>query len=267
MPAGTKLPAHRHPDERQRGVDRGDLSAGASGIRRTRRRRARFLPRIDREDAIDLALDALIANADANLYRAKDEGRMFADEHAGEHVAAGQLKLRAQYGYDNVWSLFYVGKEAELLGCKDILFSDDGPPSVSVERLNAFGDAIWAVYDLRELCELAASVERQGLQGVGLLGTEVVAGHRLRRRGLGGADGTHGIAGRVRGIRAGQRQCGDVGGDIDDFGWLQAQRMREDDLGQLIKTRILHDVPPKRSKPARRPGGASGTVSRIQETL
>jgi uncharacterized protein len=30
-------------------------------------------------------------------------------------------------------------------------FGDDTPPSVSVERLNAFGDAIWAVYDLREL--------------------------------------------------------------------------------------------------------------------
>ena len=31
------------------------------------------------------------------------------------------------------------------------VFSDDGPPSVSLARLNAFGDAIWAVYDLREL--------------------------------------------------------------------------------------------------------------------
>ncbi|MDP3700342.1 MAG: UPF0149 family protein [Hylemonella sp.] len=30
-------------------------------------------------------------------------------------------------------------------------FGDDTPPSVSVERLNAFGDAIWAVYDLREI--------------------------------------------------------------------------------------------------------------------
>lgn len=30
-------------------------------------------------------------------------------------------------------------------------FGDDTPPSVSVARLNAFGDAIWAVYDLREL--------------------------------------------------------------------------------------------------------------------
>jgi uncharacterized protein len=31
------------------------------------------------------------------------------------------------------------------------MHSDDGPPSVSEERLNAFGAAIWAVYDLRQL--------------------------------------------------------------------------------------------------------------------
>jgi uncharacterized protein len=30
-------------------------------------------------------------------------------------------------------------------------FSDDGPPSVSIARLNAFGEAVWAVYDLYEL--------------------------------------------------------------------------------------------------------------------
>ena len=34
----------------------------------------------------------------------------------GEYVAEGQLRMREKYGYDNVWSLFYVGKEAELLG-------------------------------------------------------------------------------------------------------------------------------------------------------
>jgi uroporphyrinogen decarboxylase len=49
----------------------------------------------------------------------------------GEYVAAGQLKLRARYGYDNVWSLFYVGKEAELLGCNEILFSEEGEPNVA----------------------------------------------------------------------------------------------------------------------------------------
>jgi uncharacterized protein len=31
------------------------------------------------------------------------------------------------------------------------VFDDDGPPSISLQRLNAFADAVWAVYDLREL--------------------------------------------------------------------------------------------------------------------
>jgi len=31
------------------------------------------------------------------------------------------------------------------------MFGEDSPPSVSQERLNAYGDAIWAVYDLRDL--------------------------------------------------------------------------------------------------------------------
>lgn len=48
----------------------------------------------------------------------------------GEYVAEGQLRMRGKYGYDNLWSLFYVGKEAELLGCKRMLFAEDGPPNV-----------------------------------------------------------------------------------------------------------------------------------------
>ena len=31
------------------------------------------------------------------------------------------------------------------------LHSEDGPPSVSEDRMNNFGAAIWAVYDLRQL--------------------------------------------------------------------------------------------------------------------
>jgi uroporphyrinogen decarboxylase len=48
----------------------------------------------------------------------------------GGHVAEGQLRMREKYGYDNLWSLFYVGKEAELLGCRTIIFAEDGPPNV-----------------------------------------------------------------------------------------------------------------------------------------
>jgi uroporphyrinogen decarboxylase len=58
----------------------------------------------------------------------------------GEYVAAGQLKMRERYGQDNVWSLFYVGKEAELLGCNEILFSEDGPPNVADFVIKSYDD-------------------------------------------------------------------------------------------------------------------------------
>jgi uroporphyrinogen decarboxylase len=58
----------------------------------------------------------------------------------GEHVAEGQLRMRKRYGYDNVWSLFYVGKEAELLGCKEILYSESGPPNVADYVIKDYDD-------------------------------------------------------------------------------------------------------------------------------
>lgn len=48
----------------------------------------------------------------------------------GEYVAEAQLRMLEKFGHDNVWSLFYVGKEAELLGCRAIKFAKDGPPNV-----------------------------------------------------------------------------------------------------------------------------------------
>jgi len=48
----------------------------------------------------------------------------------GEHVAEGQLRMLEKYGHDNVWGLFYVGREAELLGCREIIFAENGPPNV-----------------------------------------------------------------------------------------------------------------------------------------
>jgi uroporphyrinogen-III decarboxylase len=58
----------------------------------------------------------------------------------GENVAAGQLKMRARYGYDNVWSLSYVGVEAELLGCGEILYADDGSPNVADFVIKDYAD-------------------------------------------------------------------------------------------------------------------------------
>lgn len=63
---------------------------------------------------------------------ARELGMKQRDYYAdGANVAEAQLRMRARYGYDNVWSLFYVGKEVELLGCREILYAEDGPPNVA----------------------------------------------------------------------------------------------------------------------------------------
>ena len=59
---------------------------------------------------------------------------------SGECVAAGQLQMRERYGHDNVWSLFYVGKEAELLGCREILYAENGPPNVADFVIKTYED-------------------------------------------------------------------------------------------------------------------------------
>lgn len=58
----------------------------------------------------------------------------------GEHVAEAQLKMLKKFGHDNVWSLFYVGKEAELLGCEKIRYADDGPPNVEDFIIQSYDD-------------------------------------------------------------------------------------------------------------------------------
>jgi uroporphyrinogen decarboxylase len=59
---------------------------------------------------------------------------------SGELVAEAQLKMRAKYGYDCLWSLFYVGKEAELLGCRKMIFAKDGPPNVGEMVIKKYDD-------------------------------------------------------------------------------------------------------------------------------
>ena len=64
----------------------------------------------------------------------------------GENVAEGQLAMLARYGHDNVWSLSYVGVEAELLGCREILYADDGAPNVAHFILRDWDDvARWEI--------------------------------------------------------------------------------------------------------------------------
>jgi uroporphyrinogen decarboxylase len=58
----------------------------------------------------------------------------------GENVAEAQLRMLKKFGHDNVWSLFYVGKEAELLGSKKIRFAKDGPPNVEDYVIKSYDD-------------------------------------------------------------------------------------------------------------------------------
>ena len=72
---------------------------------------------------------------------ARELGMSQQDYYArGENVAAGQLKMLARYGHDNVWSLSYVGVEAEILGCRKILFDDGGSPNVADYVIKSWDD-------------------------------------------------------------------------------------------------------------------------------
>lgn len=72
---------------------------------------------------------------------AKELGVSLQDYYAkGEYVAEAQLRMLRKYGHDNVWSLFYVGKEAELLGCRKISYAVDGPPNVEDYVIQSLND-------------------------------------------------------------------------------------------------------------------------------
>jgi uroporphyrinogen-III decarboxylase len=72
---------------------------------------------------------------------AKELGLSIEEYYAsGEHVAEAQLRMREKYGYDCLWSLFYVGKEAELLGCRKMIYAKDGPPNVGEMVIKKYDD-------------------------------------------------------------------------------------------------------------------------------
>jgi uroporphyrinogen decarboxylase len=62
---------------------------------------------------------------------AREMGVSLRDYYAsGDLVAQGQLRMREKYGYDSLTGMFYTGVEAELLGCRHIIYADNGPPNV-----------------------------------------------------------------------------------------------------------------------------------------
>ena len=77
-------------------------------------------------------------------------GFMYAVESWPEEWASPRDKDAARWLDDALQAI--VTMTDDDTGVPDISpLSEGGAPSVSIARLNAFGDAIWAVYDLREL--------------------------------------------------------------------------------------------------------------------
>ncbi len=59
---------------------------------------------------------------------------------SGKHVAEGQLRLREKYGYDALWGFSYMAYIPELLGCRNLVWAENGPPNVGHMVLNKPGD-------------------------------------------------------------------------------------------------------------------------------
>ncbi len=77
-------------------------------------------------------------------------GFMYAVETWPEEWAAPRDKEAAQWVEDALDRM--VAMTEDDTGEPSIsMFGEDAPPTVSQERLNAYGEAIWAVYDLRDV--------------------------------------------------------------------------------------------------------------------
>jgi uncharacterized protein len=77
-------------------------------------------------------------------------GFMFAVENWPQDWAAPRDKEAAEW-LDDALSRIVALTEDDTGRPELSMFAEDGPPSLSQARLDAFGDAIWAVYDLRQL--------------------------------------------------------------------------------------------------------------------
>ncbi|MBF9267196.1 YecA family protein [Paracidovorax cattleyae] len=77
-------------------------------------------------------------------------GFMFAVENWPEEWAAPRDKEAAQW-LDGALDHIVALTEDDTGRPEHNMYAEDGPPSVSEDRLEVFGEAIWAVYDLRQL--------------------------------------------------------------------------------------------------------------------
>ena len=76
------------------------------------------------------------------MHGAKELGLSIKDYFAQpEHVAEGQLRLRAKYGHDCLYSFFYAPIEIEAWG-GDVIYRDDGPPNSGEPFLRKLEDIL-----------------------------------------------------------------------------------------------------------------------------
>lgn len=118
---------------------------------------------------------------------AKELGMTIEDYYSnGEYVAEGQLRLRDKYGYDNLSGFFYAGAEAQMLGCKKIIFSESGPPNVGhliiqnekdIENLQVPED-ITELPVFKELAQCIRILKKEA-EGQALVGSAVVSSFSL----------------------------------------------------------------------------------------
>jgi uncharacterized protein len=77
-------------------------------------------------------------------------GFMFAVENWPQEWAAPRDKDAAKWLDASLQCMVALTEDDD--GVAEVSpFDEDGPPSMSMARLNAFADAVWAVYDLREI--------------------------------------------------------------------------------------------------------------------
>ncbi len=74
------------------------------------------------------------------MHGAKELGLSIRDYYArGEHVAEGQLRLRAKYGQDCLYAFFYASVETEAFG-GEVIYTDNGPPNAGPPILAKTGE-------------------------------------------------------------------------------------------------------------------------------
>ncbi len=105
----------------------------------------------------------------ATMHGARELGLSIQDYFAsGEHVAEGQLRLRAKYGHDCLYAFFYAPIEVEAWGA-EVIYVPDGPPNSA----RPFIDDADTITSLTAPCVEKSPPLAKVLQAIALMKTRV----------------------------------------------------------------------------------------------